>query len=54
LVLIASLVLEYDLLSIRQLIIIYGALLMAAGISWTVTVTVREKSYQQELADIFE
>ncbi|MFN1834288.1 MFS transporter [Balneola sp. MJW-20] len=49
-VLIASLVLEFDLLGVKELIMAYGLGMILAGITWTITVTVREKSYQQELA----
>jgi hypothetical protein len=48
-VMIASLCLEFDLISVKPLIMIYGGMMVLAGIIWSLTVTQNEKSYQKEL-----
>jgi MFS family permease len=45
---VASLVLEAGLLEIRQLIVVYGAVMALAGIVWSFTITRQEKVYQEE------
>ena len=45
-VMIASLILEYELLPIRELIVVYGAVMILAGTVWSFTVTKGEKAYQ--------
>lgn len=49
-VLIASTLLENEIFTIREMIIIFAALLAVTGLFWNFTVTAREESYQQELA----
>ncbi|MDR9415810.1 MAG: MFS transporter [Gracilimonas sp.] len=46
---VASLILEADLMGVKSLIMIYGGLMALAGISWSFTITQNEKSYQLEL-----
>lgn len=48
-VMIASLCLEFDLISVKPLIMIYGGMMVLAGIIWSFTITQNEKSYQKEL-----
>lgn len=48
-VMIASLILEFELIEIKTLIIMYGAFAVLAGVFWTFTVTQSEKSYQSVL-----
>lgn len=48
-VMIASLCLEFELISVKPLIMIYGGIMVLAGIIWSLTVTQSEKSYQKEL-----
>lgn len=48
-VLVASTLLENDLFTIQQLIVIYAVLLAIAGVIWNFTVTERERQYQSEL-----
>lgn len=50
-VLAASGLLEHDIFTIRQLIVLFGVLLAAAGVTWNLTVTRREQTYQQRLGD---
>ncbi|GAB5408288.1 MAG: MFS transporter [Balneolaceae bacterium] len=47
-VMIASLCLEFDLISVKPLIMIYGGMMVLAGIVWSLTVTQNEKGYQKE------
>lgn len=42
----ASLILEFELLPIRELIVVYGALMLVAGIVWSFTITIQERAYQ--------
>jgi len=49
-VLTASMLLENDILTIRQVILVFAVLLALTGLIWNFTITAREKSYQQELA----
>lgn len=46
-VMIASLVLEFELVSVKTLMLIYGAVMAGAGMVWSVTITRGEKMYQQ-------
>lgn len=46
-VMIASLVLEFELVSVKTLMLIYGAVMAGAGMLWSVTITRGEKMYQQ-------
>lgn len=48
-VMIASLCLEFDLINVKPLIMIYGILMACAGIFWTLTVTRKENVYQKQL-----
>lgn len=48
-VLIASALLENDVLTIQQLLMIFGALLGAAGVVWGMTITRQETEYQEQL-----
>jgi hypothetical protein len=48
-VLIASTLLERDILSIQQLIIVFSVLLALTGVIWNFTVTEKERRYQQNL-----
>ncbi len=45
-VMIASLVLEFELIAIKPLIMIYGSMAVLAGIVWSLTITRKEKVYQ--------
>lgn len=47
-VIIASLALEAELLTVKPLIMIYGGMMILAGIAWTLTITVQEKRFQEE------
>ena len=47
-VMIASLVLEFELISVKPLIMIYGGMMGIAGIAWSLTITQNEKYYQNE------
>ncbi len=49
-VMIASLVLEFELIEIKSLIMIYGSMAVLAGIAWSLTITRREKVYQNNSA----
>ncbi|MDX1617666.1 MAG: MFS transporter [Balneolaceae bacterium] len=49
-VLTASVLLENDILTIRQVILVFAVLLTLSGLVWNFTVTAREKVYQRELA----
>ncbi len=51
-VILASALLENDIFTIRQLLMLFGGLLAAAGITWSLTITRQEKKYQQELAEL--
>ncbi|MDR8390830.1 MFS transporter [Aliifodinibius sp. S!AR15-10] len=46
----ASMLLENDIFTIRQMIMIFAVLLAVTGVLWHFTVTTREQAYQQELA----
>lgn len=48
-VMIAAICLELDLISVKPLIMIYGGVMVVAGIIWSITVTKKEKTYQVEL-----
>lgn len=48
-VMIASLCLEFDLISVKPLIMIYGGMMGLAGIIWSLTITQNEKTYQKKL-----
>ncbi len=48
-VMIASLVLEFELVPVKTLILIYGAVMAGAGIIWSFTITRKEKVYQREV-----
>ncbi len=48
-VMIASLCLEFDIITVKPLIMIYGGMMGIAGIVWSLTITQNEKSYQSEL-----
>lgn len=48
-VMIASLSLEFELITVKPLIMIYGGMMGIAGIVWSLTVTREEKSYQKEI-----
>lgn len=48
-VMIASLILEYQLIEIKNLMLIYGGLMGLAGITWSLTITQKERVYQKEL-----
>lgn len=47
-VIIASLVLESGLITVKPLIMIYGGAMILAGIAWTLTITAQEKLFQEE------
>lgn len=47
-VLIASLVLEFELMKVKSLIMVYGGLFVVAGIIWSLTITRKEKTYQKK------
>lgn len=51
-VMVASALLENDIFTIRQLVMLFGGLLAAAGIMWHFTITPQEKQYQQDLAEL--
>jgi len=46
---IASLILEADVLSVKQLIMVYGGAMVLAGTYWSFTITKKEKEYQAEV-----
>ncbi len=48
-VMIASLVLEYQLIEVKNLMMIYGALMGLAGITWSLTITQKERVYQRNI-----
>jgi len=48
-VMIASLILEYQLIDVKNLMMIYGALMGLAGITWSLTITQKERVYQRDL-----
>ncbi len=48
-VMIASLVLEFELVPVKTLMLIYGAVMAGAGIIWSFTITRKEKVYQREV-----
>ncbi|MBO6536804.1 MAG: MFS transporter [Balneolaceae bacterium] len=48
-VMIASLVLEFELVPVKTLMLIYGAVMAGAGIVWSLTITRKEKVYQREV-----
>ena len=48
-VMIASLVLEFELVPVKTLMLIYGAVMAGAGIVWSLTITRKEKIYQREV-----
>ena len=50
-VIVASLILEFELVTVKQLILIYGALMGLAGLIWTLTITRKEKIYQLTLTE---
>lgn len=49
-VLTASILLENNILTIRQVILIFAILLAVTGLVWNFTITAREKTYQGKLA----
>lgn len=48
-VMIAAICLELDLISVKPLIMIYGGVMVVAGIIWSITITKKESIYQTEL-----
>lgn len=48
-VMVAATCLELELISVKPLIMIYGGLMVVAGIVWSITVTKNEKAFQEEL-----
>jgi len=48
-VMIASLLLEFDIIAVKPLIMIYGGMMVLAGITWSLTITQSEKIYQKEV-----
>ena len=48
-VMVASLILEYDLMDIKPLMMVYGGLLAVTGVVWSLTITRKEKVYQNLL-----
>lgn len=48
-VMIASLVLEFELVPVKTLMLIYGAVMAGAGIVWSLTISRKEKVYQREV-----
>lgn len=48
-VVVASTLLENDLFTIREMILIFAVLLAITGVLWNFTITVQEHTYQQEL-----
>lgn len=49
-VMIASLVLELGLITVKPLIMIYGGVMVVSGIIWSFTITQNEKAWQDQLA----
>lgn len=47
-VMIAATCLEFELISVKPLIMIYGGIMIVAGLVWTLSVTKQEKVYQQK------
>ncbi len=47
---IAALCLEFDLISVNALIMVYGGIMVLAGIMWSLTVTQQERSWQRKMA----
>ena len=45
----ASLILEYQIMNVKDLMMIYGVLMGLAGIWWSFTITQKEKTYQKKL-----
>lgn len=50
-VIIASLILESGLLTVKPLMMLYGGIMVLAGAVWTLTITRQEKVYQQQMLD---
>jgi MFS family permease len=48
-VMIASLVLEFELVPVKTLMLIYGAVMAGAGILWSLTITKKENVYQKKI-----
>lgn len=48
-VMIASLVLEFELVPVKTLMLIYGAVMAGAGILWSLTITKKENVYQKKV-----
>lgn len=48
-VMVAATCLELELISVKPLIMIYGGVMIVAGMVWSITVTKNEKAYQKEL-----
>lgn len=48
-VMIASLLLEFDMIAVKPLIMIYGGMMVLAGMVWSFTITQSEKYFQDEL-----
>jgi MFS family permease len=48
-VMIASLVLEFELVPVKTLMLIYGAVMAWAGILWSLTITKKENVYQKKV-----
>ncbi len=51
---IASLVLEFELVNVKTLMLIYGAVMAGAGILWSFTITRKEKVYQEEVGLVID
>lgn len=49
---IAALILEFEIIPIKPLIMIYGGMMMVAGLSWTFYITPRENDYQETQATL--
>ena len=49
---IAALILEFEIIPIKPLIMIYGGMMMMAGLSWTFYITPRENDYQETQATL--
>jgi MFS family permease len=47
-VMVAALCLEFELVSVKPLIMIYGGVMIFSGIVWTISITKQEKVYQEE------
>jgi MFS family permease len=45
----ASLILEYQIMNVKDLMLVYGVLMGLTGIWWSFTITQKEKTYQKKL-----